>query len=95
MFFLLRLYRSGVHENEVGIITPYTKQAKVLRAMLMDQDVKVPKIGTVEEFQGQERLIILVSTVRSSSSLIIHDRIHRLGFVKNSKRLNVAISRAK
>lgn len=79
----------------MGIITPYTKQTKVLRSLLTEQGVKVPKIGTVEEFQGQERMIILVSTVRSSSSLLVYDRIHRLGFVKNCKRLNVSISRAR
>lgn len=39
----------------------------------------------MEEFQGQERRVILVSTVRSSANYIKTDQYFSLGFVKNEK----------
>lgn len=47
--------------------------------------VCVCQVGSVEEFQGQERRVILVSTVRSSPEYVEIDKTFNLGFVKNVK----------
>jgi len=56
---------------------------------------EVCKVGTVEEFQGGERKVIIISTVRSYHEDRVDDNKHRLNFIYNPKRFNVMITRAK
>ena len=52
--------------SEIGVVTPYRKQVEKIRLLLArvvgGDEVKV---GSVEEFQGQERTVIIISTVRN------------------------------
>lgn len=91
----MKLVQRGFNAEDIGIITPYTQQARTIRMLLESTDLIMPKVGTVEEFQGQERKIILLSTVRTLGRELKSDKKHSLGFVKNPKRMNVAISRAR
>lgn len=74
-----------VEAVDIGIICPYGAQRK--RFTEKFKDVKELEVGTVDSFQGREKLIIIMSTVRSQTETV--------GFLKNEKRLNVALTRAK
>ncbi|XP_041348540.1 RNA helicase Mov10l1-like [Gigantopelta aegis] len=80
--------------DNIGIITPYRKQVEKIRLLIDKLNVPRVKVGSVEEFQGQERLVIIISTVRSSPKLMGFDLRHTLGFLSNAKRFNVSITRA-
>ncbi|KAK1796461.1 hypothetical protein P4O66_009518, partial [Electrophorus voltai] len=53
------------------------------------------RVGSAEEFQGQEKTVIMVSTVRNSMSYIKLQQDFNIGFLTNEKRFNVAMTRAK
>ncbi|TDL24428.1 P-loop containing nucleoside triphosphate hydrolase protein [Rickenella mellea] len=79
--------------QNIGIISPYNAQVGKIRNILPGKAKEI-KVGSVEEFQGQERRVIIISTVRSSVDFINYDLRHTLGFVANPRRFNVAITRA-
>jgi helicase MOV-10 len=72
-----------VEPSDIGIISPYSGQREKLNEVFTNGI----EIGTTEYFQGREKLIIILSCVRSKTKTI--------GFLKNEKRLNVALTRAK
>eukprot|EP01119_Soliformovum_irregulare_P014645 TRINITY_DN4012_c0_g1_i1.p1 TRINITY_DN4012_c0_g1~~TRINITY_DN4012_c0_g1_i1.p1 ORF type:complete len:993 (-),score=355.42 TRINITY_DN4012_c0_g1_i1:67-3045(-) len=91
---VLNFKKSKIKPEEIGIITPYRKQVEKIRKALQAAKIENIKVGSVEEFQGQERRVILISTVRSKEDPVQHDLKFNLGFLTNPKRFNVAITRA-
>ncbi|XP_016113209.1 RNA helicase Mov10l1 [Sinocyclocheilus grahami] len=89
-----RLY-NPIAVTDIGVITPYKKQVEKIRVLLHRVGLGEVKVGSVEEFQGQEFLIIIMSTVRSNESLLNEELQSMLGFLSDPKRFNVAITRAK
>ena len=73
---------AGVCEEDIGIISPYADQVKII------QEQTPVEVKTVDGFQGREKEIIIISTVRSNNN-------GNIGFLKDLRRLNVAITRAK
>ena len=78
---------------DVGIISPYRVQVQYLRRLLKKKEWAKPfrhliSVNTVDGFQGQERDIILISLVRSNDE-------GQIGFLRDLRRMNVAITRAR
>lgn len=74
----------------IGVITPYRRQVIAIKRALGDvfgnKWLKDVEVNTVDGFQGREKDAIIISTVRSNN---------QLGFLKDVRRLNVAITRAR
>ncbi|KAJ7753827.1 RNA helicase [Mycena metata] len=84
-----------VRPEEIGVITPYHAQrCKIMELLYRDPKLQGITVGSVEEFQGQERRVIIMSTVRSNTNYVESDIRRTLGFVANPQRFNVAITRA-
>ncbi|KAG6853379.1 hypothetical protein C0991_004840 [Blastosporella zonata] len=82
--------RFPTNNNDIGIISPYNAQCRKIRTALrgVADDVKV---GSVEEFQGQERRVIIISTVRSSTEFVEYDLRHTLVAVTRAQSLLIII----
>ncbi|OEL38228.1 putative RNA helicase SDE3 [Dichanthelium oligosanthes] len=85
----------AVSEADIGVITPYRQQVAKIKKALEAFEMPDLKVGSVEQFQGQEREVIIISTVRSTVKHNEFDKFFNLGFLSNYKRFNVAITRAK
>lgn len=80
--------------EKIGVITPYRQQVLRIRGLLAANDVtRDVLIGTVDQYQGQEREIIIVSTVRGTKETYPGSDF-TLSFVGDRRKTNVAISRA-
>lgn len=96
MAIVPRLLELGFAGEDIGVITPYHLQVTTLRKLFADEPNRYPiLVGSVDEFQGLERKIILISTVRTDKRNVDLDIRRRLGIVACPKRTNVAISRAR
>ncbi|CAK71325.1 unnamed protein product (macronuclear) [Paramecium tetraurelia] len=77
------LINLGVQKQDIGIITPYNAQVQLLKSKINDIE-----ISTVDGFQGREKDCIIISMVRSN-------QMGEVGFLCESRRMNVAVTRAK
>ncbi|KAJ3026925.1 UNVERIFIED_CONTAM: hypothetical protein HDU68_004814 [Siphonaria sp. JEL0065] len=84
----------GVNLKDFGVISPFREQVKLIRELLRANHLGSVDVGTVEDYQGMERRIILISTVRSNSAYLNQDLKNDLGVVMFPARLNVALTRA-
>ena len=57
----------------------------MIKLNTLDEEIEHINVGTVERFQGNEREIIIISTVRSQPDMLKEDKKFNLGFVSNRK----------
>jgi hypothetical protein len=79
-------------EIRIGIVTPYQGQKRYITSRLGKQEIEV-EVNTIDGFQGQERDIIVISSVRAFDEYT--GALSKIGFMNSKQRLNVAITRAK
>jgi ATP-dependent RNA/DNA helicase IGHMBP2 len=83
-----RLLSRGVAPTDIAIIAAYSAQARRLRDLLRDERAAGLEVGTVDGFQGREKEAVIVDLVRSND-------LGEIGFLANTRRMNVALTRAK
>ncbi len=93
-FILEEHFRQNIskyEEQDIGIISPYVSQVKLIREKLESEDlfrgIDVTA-NSIDGFQGQERDVIYLSLVRSNDK-------GEIGFLSDARRINVALTRAK
>jgi ATP-dependent RNA/DNA helicase IGHMBP2 len=79
------LMDSGLRPKQIAIIAPYAAQVRLLKDRLQIEGLE---IDTVDGFQGREKEAVLVTLVRSNAE-------GEIGFLKDTRRTNVALTRAK
>ena len=78
------LETASLNPLETAFISPYAGQVAAAKEVLPKQ----LRISTIDSFQGQEKTIVILSLVRSNDD-------GDIGFLKDYRRMNVAITRAK
>ncbi|KAI8425246.1 hypothetical protein MSG28_007044 [Choristoneura fumiferana] len=91
---MLKMYTKALVEKhdvkpvDIGIIAPYIRQVYKMKSWLISNaaaGLDAVEIGTVEAFQGKEKRVILVSTVRANCRLLDYDAKYGLGFLVDDK----------
>ena len=98
---LRQLLAAGMQPQDVCVITPYSGQVRSIQRLLSSDPTRpgerrvldpavasLVEVKSVDGFQGREKEVVIFSAVRSNSS-------GRVGFLSDSRRLNVALTRAK
>ncbi|XP_078201894.1 DNA replication ATP-dependent helicase/nuclease DNA2 isoform X3 [Callithrix jacchus] len=88
--FLTSIFiKAGCNPSDIGIIAPYRQQLKIINDLLAHSSVGMVEVNTVDKYQGRDKSIVLVSFVRSNKDGTVGE------LLKDWRRLNVAITRAK
>ncbi|WP_018249299.1 IGHMBP2 family helicase [Orenia marismortui] len=76
---------AGLDKSELAVISPYKDQVDLIKGLSKREGIE---ISTIDAFQGREKEIIILSLVRSNNKA-------KIGFLRDIRRLNVSLTRAK
>ncbi len=77
--------QGGIEPEDIAVISPYKAQINKINSKINQEELEV---DTIDGFQGREKEVVIISLVRSNSD-------NEIGFLKETRRMNVAITRAK
>jgi superfamily I DNA and/or RNA helicase len=82
------------NSKDIGIVSPYSQQVNCIYGTI---NSKALEIKTIDSFQGREKSVIILSTVRSRfyGERMNANKKKTIGFVGDMRRINVSLSRAK
>lgn len=89
VFLTSTFIKAGCSPSDIGIIAPYRQQLRTITDLLARSSVGMVEVNTVDKYQGRDKSLILVSFVRSNEDGTLGE------LLKDWRRLNVAITRAK
>ncbi|XP_065527044.1 DNA replication ATP-dependent helicase/nuclease DNA2 isoform X2 [Lathamus discolor] len=90
VLFLTSLFiKAGCNPSDIGIISPYRHQLKTITDLMAKLKENRVEVNTVDKYQGRDKSVVIVSFVRNSNEE------NPGALLKDWRRLNVAITRAK
>lgn len=85
-------FKTAVKQTDIGVIAAFRAQVLHIRTLLRTNNMREISVGSVEDFQGQEKRIIIISTVLSEFPILAEGE--HIGLFGDYRRFNVAITRA-
>ena len=64
---LLRVFQAGCPAGDIGVITPYRGQVQFVQGLLRGQGAHQVEVNTIDQYQGRDKAVIILSFVRSST----------------------------
>uniref|UniRef100_A0A8D0BQQ7 DNA replication ATP-dependent helicase/nuclease n=1 Tax=Salvator merianae TaxID=96440 RepID=A0A8D0BQQ7_SALMN len=89
VFLTSMFLKAGSKPSDIGIISPYRHQLKIITDLIVSSHIKNVEVNTVDKYQGRDKSIIIVSFVRNNCEGNVGE------LLKDWRRLNVAVTRAK
>lgn len=91
--YVKQLLSENFSANDIGVVAPFRGQVAYCRKLFREAKLSAINVGTVEDYQGMERSIILASIVRTTLEAVALDQEMGMGLIYQSNRLNVLLTR--